>query len=59
MFRIREFSFFSLIQKRERGSLPGFVGSAQDISALLDVIIVTMRFEGLSGNVATGEKYKL
>jgi hypothetical protein len=33
-------------------SSPVFSGSAQDISALLDVILVTVRFVGLSGNRA-------
>ena len=49
MLRISEFSFFSLIQKRERPNIPRFLGSSQDTSALLDVMLVTVRFVGLSG----------
>jgi hypothetical protein len=51
---MRELSFFSLIKNRERPpvSSPLFCGSSQDISALLDVIFVTVRFVGLSGNRA-------
>ena len=58
MFRIREFSFFNLIRKREKPNLPEFLGSAQDISALLDVMLVTMRIAGLSGNTALGKSTK-
>ena len=58
MFRIREFSFFNLIRKREKPNLPGSLGSAQDISALLDVMLVTMRIAGLSGNAALGKSTK-
>ena len=32
--------------------MPRFLGSSQDISALLDVILVTVRFVGLSGNTS-------
>ena len=58
MFRISEFSFFNLIQIRERSCLPGFLGSSHDISALLDVMSVTVRFIGLSGNAARGKSRK-
>ncbi len=53
MLRISEFSFFSLIQKCK---MEGYavitlrlLGSSQDTSALLDVMLVTVRFVGLSG----------
>ena len=52
MARIRELFFFSLIQKRDRLNIPGYFGSSQDISALLDVMFATVRFVGLSGNTA-------
>jgi hypothetical protein len=55
IFRINEFSFFSSIQKFERPYLLRFLGSSQDISALLDVMLVTVRFAGLSGNTAGGK----
>jgi hypothetical protein len=58
MLRIREFSFFNLIRKREKPNLPGSLGSSQDISALVDVMLVTMRFVGLSGNAALGKSTK-
>jgi hypothetical protein len=46
MFRIKKFFFFSLIQKRETPNLSWSLGSGQDISALLDVMLVTVRFIG-------------
>jgi hypothetical protein len=49
MLRIKELSFFSSIQKFARLYFPRFLGSSQDISALLEVMSVTMRFVGLSG----------
>ena len=50
LLSIREFSFFNLIQKREMFLyLPRSLGSSQDTSALLDVMLVTVRFVGLSG----------
>ena len=52
VFRIREFSFFSLIHTPVRFPSPVFLESNQDISALLDLMSVTLRFEGLSGNRA-------
>jgi hypothetical protein len=48
-FRIEE---FPLIQTPVRSPSPVFSGSAQDISALLDLMFVTLRFVGLSGNRA-------
>ncbi len=55
VFRIRELSFFifSLIQNLVRSPSPVFSGSSQDISALLDLMLVTVRFLGLSDNRAT------
>jgi hypothetical protein len=35
-----------------------FCGFSQDISALLDLMLVTMRFVGLSGNRARKKKSK-
>ena len=58
VFRIREFSFFILIQNLERTLSPVFSGSTQDISALLDLTLVTVRFVGLSGNRAVQERRK-
>ena len=55
MFRIREFSFCSLIQNRERPYLPGSLGSSQDISALVDVMSATMTFVGFPGNATEGK----
>ena len=52
IFRIREFSFFSLMEKCESQYTPGFLGSAQDILTLLDVMLVTARYLGLSGKTA-------
>ena len=52
VFRIEKFSFFVLIQNAVRSPSPVFSGSSQDISALLDLILVTVRFVGLSGNRA-------
>jgi hypothetical protein len=52
VFRIREFSFFILIQNFERTLSAVFSGSSQDISALLDLMLVTVRFVGLHGNRA-------
>jgi hypothetical protein len=55
---MRELVFFSIIKNSERPpvSSPVFSGSSQDISALLDVIFVTVRFVGLSGNRARKEE---
>ena len=52
VFRIREFSFFSFIQNLVRLPSPVFFGSNQDISALLDLMLVTVKFVGLSDNRA-------
>ena len=52
MLRMTELSFFSLIQTREIRYRPLFLGSIQDISAVLDVMLVTVRFAGLSGTKA-------
>ena len=40
------------MEKYESQYTPGFLGSAQDILALLDVMLVTARFVGLSGKSA-------
>ena len=53
VFRIREFSFFSLIQNLVRSPSPVFSGSSQVILTLLDLMLVTVGFLGLSGNRAT------
>jgi hypothetical protein len=45
-------SFDSLIRNPVRPSFPPFAGSTQDIPALSDVMLVTVSFEGLSGNKA-------
>ena len=57
IFQIRVFPFFSLMKNPERTakrplSSPVFSGSNQDISALLDVMLVAVWFVGLSGNRA-------
>ena len=57
VFWIKEFSFFSLIQNPVRLPSAVFSGSNQDISALLDMMLVTVRFVGLSGNRATKRHY--
>ena len=59
VFRIREFSLFILIQNLERTSCAVFSGSNQDISALLDLMLVTVRFVGLSGNRARKKEIKV
>ncbi len=55
VFRIRELSFFifSLIQNLVRSPSPVFSGSSQVILTLLDFMLVTVGFLGLSGNRAT------
>ena len=58
MLRIKELSFFNLIEKREIPSIPRILGSSQDISALLDLMFVTVRFVGLSGNKTMGKSTK-
>jgi hypothetical protein len=52
VFRMRDFSFFSLIHTPVRFPSPVFLESSQDISALLDLMSVTVKFEGSSGNRA-------
>jgi hypothetical protein len=52
VFRVRELSFFSLIQNPVRFPSPVLSGCCQDISALLDLMFVNVRFVGLSGNRA-------
>ena len=52
MFRVREPSFFSLILNLVRVPFPVLTGSIQDISALLDVMLVMVRFVGSSGTRA-------
>ena len=64
IFRIGEFSFFSLMKNPERTaarplSSPVFSGSAQDISALLDMMLVVVRFVGLSGNRARKKRNQI
>jgi hypothetical protein len=58
ILRIKELASFSLIQQRERPYAPRFLGSSQDISALVDVMLVTVRFVGFSGNAASGKSTK-
>ena len=52
IFWMREFSFFSLIQNPVRFPSPVLLGSSQDISAVLDVMLVTVQCVGLSGRRA-------
>jgi hypothetical protein len=47
-----KFSFFSLIQNPVRFPSPALLGSAQYILAVLDLMLVTVRSVGLSGNRA-------
>ena len=42
--------FVSLIRNPVRSMFPPFAGSTQDIPALSDVMLMTVSFEGLSGN---------
>jgi hypothetical protein len=49
---MNEFSFFSSIRNPVRTPSPVFSGSSQDISALLDLMFVTVRVVGLSGRRA-------
>ena len=49
---IKEFSFWNVIVNFVRGPSPVFTGSIQDISALLDLVLVTVRFVGASGSRA-------
>ena len=58
ILRIMEFSFFILIQNPVRSPSPVFSESSQDISALLDLMFVTVRFVGLSGNRARKKEIK-
>ena len=50
MLKIRELSFFNFIKNLENPYNPRFLGFAQDISTLLEVMLLTVRFIGLSGN---------
>jgi hypothetical protein len=50
--RDREFFSFSLIRNPVRSLSPVLFGSAQDILAVLDLMFVTVRVVGLSGNRA-------
>ena len=59
MFKMRLLSFFSSIKKFEKLGLPRYLGSNQDSVALLDVMSVTVRFVGLSGNATSKTKYKI
>ena len=52
IFWIKEFSFLNVIVNLVRGPSPVFTGSVQDISALLDLMLVTVRFVGASGSRA-------
>ena len=56
VFRMRDFSFFSLIHTPVRFLYLLFSESSQDISALLDLMLVTVKFEGSSGNCRAGKK---
>ena len=49
---MREFFSFSLIRNPVRSLSPVLFGSAQDILAVLDLMFVTVRVVGLSGNRA-------
>ena len=53
---IRELCFVSLIKNLSRLPSPVFCGAVHVISALLDLTLVTRRFEGLSGNKALKRK---
>ena len=58
-FRIATFSFLSLIRKHDVSSyFPCSFGSSQDITALLDVILATVRFLGSSGTKPEKESTK-
>ena len=52
IFRIRVLFFVSLIQNPVRPLFLPFAGSSQDIPALSYEILVTVSFDGLSGNKA-------
>ena len=52
IFWTREFFFFSWIKNPVRFPSPVSLGSAQDILAVLDLMLVTVRVVGLSGNRA-------
>ena len=49
---LKEFSFWNVIVNLVRGPSPVFTGCIQDISALLDLVLVTVRFVGASGSRA-------
>ena len=57
LFQMRDFSSVSLIKNPLRLPFPVFCGASQVITAFLDVISVTERLVGLSGNRAL-EKQK-
>ena len=59
IFRMNEFSFFSSIRNSVRSPSPVLSGFSQDISALLDLMSVTVRFVGLSGNRARKKEIKV
>ena len=52
LFWIKDLFFFSSIQNLVRSPSPVFSGCSQDISALLGLMSVTVRFVSLSGNRA-------
>ena len=52
VFRITVLFFVSLIRNPVRPLFPPFAGSSQDIPALSDVMLLTVSFDGLSGNKA-------
>ena len=52
-------SFFSSIRKFVKPCLPRNLGSSQNITALRDVMAVTVRFVGLSGNATSHKMCKL
>ena len=56
---IREFFFVSLIQNLSRLPSPVFCGAFQVISTLVDWMLVTVRFVGLSGNKALKNNHSI
>ena len=56
--KIGELSFFNFIKNLENPYSPRVLGFAQDISTLLEVMLVTVRFVGLSGNTTEKKKQK-
>ena len=52
IFWVDKFSFLSVILNLVRPPSPVMTGSVQDISALLDLMFLTVRFVGASGSRA-------